>query len=214
MNWSTEHRTGAGKTVSGSSGVVLYGGPTSPFARMARVFGEELGLGFRYEVIDVYNAEFLDRLNPLRQIPTLVVDGERAVFDSRTIFDVMARWSGREDVLPGCEDAQATRIALMLGATEACLQYRMEIVRPEGERSRTVEEKLLTRLDRCLDHLESIAGQITDGPFRLEQVVAACTLEYVDYRYARSWRDRCPRLDSWSNAFAQRGSMVRSRPAE
>lgn len=219
MNAPTDSQA-EGAAAPGSSGpggpgdLVLYGGPTSPFARMARVLGEELGLAFRYEVIDVYTAEFLDRFNPLRQIPTLVVNGERAVFDSRTIFDAIARWSGREDVLPGADGAQATRVALMLGTTEACLQYRMEIIRPDGERSQRVIDKLMARMGRCLDHLESDAQHIAEGPLRLEQVVAACTLEYVDFRYSRSWRDRCPRLDAWSRAFARRDSMLASRPAE
>jgi len=199
---------------AGATELVLYGGPTSPFARMARVLGKELGVSFRYEVIDVYNAEFLDRFNPLRQIPTLVVDNNLAIFDSRTIFDVFGRLSGREDVLPGTDHAHASRVALLLGATEACLQYRMEIIRPEGNRSEKAAEKLLARLNRCLNHLESFAERIVDGPFRLEQVVAACALEYTDYRYSRAWRERCPRLDAWSNVFALRDSMIASRPAE
>lgn len=194
--------------------LVLYGGPTSPFARMARVLGEELGVEFTYKVIDVYNASFLDRLNPLRQIPTLVINGKRGVFDSRTIFDDFAQRAGRPDMLPGKDVAQATRISLLLGATEACLQYRMEIVRPENLRSQTVIEKLLVRLNRCLDHLEANAGSIIVDPFRLEHIVAACTLEYVDYRYSPEWRARCPNLDGWLVEFSRRNSMTTSRPNE
>ena len=194
--------------------LVLYGGPTSPFARMARVLGEELEVPFRYEVIDVYNAEFLDRFNPLRLIPTLVLDGETAIFDSRTIFSYFDRVSTKPSILPETDDAHSTRVSLLLGVTEACLHYRMEIIRPNGERSEPVIAKQIARINRCLDHLESIADEITNGPLRLEKIVAGCALEYIDYRYNTSWRTRCPRLDAWAKEFSRRTSMQNSRPDE
>lgn len=192
--------------------LVLYGGPTSPFARMAKVLGEELGVVFRAETIDVYNAEFLDHFNPLRQIPTLVINGESAVFDSRTIFAYFDQISDQPSVLPNTDIKHATRVSLLLGMTEACLQYRMESILPDGERSGMVIEKLLARLNRCLDHLETIADQIMGGPLRLEHVVAACTLEYIDYRYSNKWRKRCPKMDAWSRTYSLRDSMLNSRP--
>ena len=81
--------------------LVLFTGPTSPFARMAQVVGTELGIAFESRTIDVYSAEFLDELNPLRQIPTLVIDGKTAIFDSRTIFAYFDAISGKSSFLPG-----------------------------------------------------------------------------------------------------------------
>jgi|TARA_B100000315_G_C14521631_1_gene561831 glutathione S-transferase len=63
----------------------LFNGPTSPFGRMTKVAGIELGLDFKETVIDVYNATFLDQWNPLRQIPTLLVDDTQPIFDSLNI---------------------------------------------------------------------------------------------------------------------------------
>jgi len=192
--------------------IVLYGGPTSPFARMALVLGRELGVPFRHEVIDVYTATFLDRFNPLRQIPTLVIDDRTALYDSRVIFAYFDGLSGRPSMLPGDDHAQSMRISLMLGMTEACLHYRMETIRPDGTRSDEVIRKQSLRIDRCLDHLEGLVARIADGPVRLEQIVAGCALEYIDFRYSAEWRARCPALSSWSISFSDRPSMVASRP--
>lgn len=194
--------------------LVLYNGPTSPFARMTHVVGTELGVDFKDQIIDVYNAEFLDELNPLRQIPTLVVNDETAIFDSRSIFAYFDAISKKPSILPGDDFEQATRISLFLGLTEACLQYRMASVLPDKERSETSIQKLLVRINRTLDYIERNAEKTTSGNLRLEQMVAACALEYIDYRYSNAWRDRCPKLDAWVTQFSARASMINSRPSE
>jgi len=194
--------------------LVLYNGPTSPFARMTFVVGTELGIEFEDQAIDVYNAEFLDRHNPLRQIPTLIIDGETAVFDSRSIFAYFDAISDKPSILPGNDFEQATRISLFLSLTDACLQYRMTIVLPENERSDASIEKLKVRMNRTLNFLEKNSEKTTTGDLRLEQIVAACALEYIDYRYSSEWRDMCPKLDGWVTQFSKRASMVNSRPSE
>lgn len=199
-------------TPSMENELVLYGGPNSPYARMARVVGTELGLAFDYRIIDVYTAEFLDIFNPLRQIPTLVVNGWQAIYDSRTIFAFFAISADRVDFLHAEDMAATTRGALAMGLTDTCLAHRMESIRPDGERSADAMARLARKLERGLAHLEGMAAEIDAGPLRLEQVIAASMLDYVDYRYGRDWRDYCPELARWQAAFAARDSMKESRP--
>jgi glutathione S-transferase len=194
--------------------LVLYNGPTSPFARMTFVVGTELGVDFKDQTIDVYNAEFLDQLNPLRQIPTLIIDDKTAVFDSRSIFAYFDAISDKPSILPGGDFEQMTRISLYLSLTDACLQYRMTSVLPSNERSDVSIQKLLVRINRTLDFMENNSDKISSGSLRLEQIVGACALEYIDYRYSSDWRKRCPKLDVWVNQFSKRASMLKSRPAE
>lgn len=194
--------------------LVLYDGPTSPFARMAFVVGTELGIEFEDQTIDVYNAEFLDRQNPLRQIPTLIIDGETAIYDSRSIFAYFDAISDLPTILPDDDFEQTTRISLFLSLTDSCLQYRMASVLPKNERSETSIEKLLVRINRTLDFWESNSAKTTTGNLRLEQIVASCALEYIDYRYSSDWRKRCPKLNMWVTQFSKRASMVDSRPSE
>lgn len=181
---------------------------------MAFVLGTELGIDFKHEIVDVYTSEFLDRFNPLRQIPTLVIDEEQAIFDSRAIFAYFRDVSSNESIVPESDHAHDTRVCLFLGLTDACLQYRMESIRPHGERSQVFMDKQAARMDRCFTHVESIASRITSGGLRLEQIVAACALEYVEYRYSGKWRRTCPRIETWLSEFSMRNSMTESRPSE
>ena len=198
--------------MSDSTTRVLYGGPNSPYARMARVVGEELGVDFEYRIVDVYSAEFLDAHNPLRQIPTLIENERTAVYDSRTIFVHFALCAGRPEFVHLHDIEQTTRTALALGLTDVCLGYRMESIRPDGERSDAVLGKLAGKLERGLRHMDGLTASIAAGPLRLEQVVVGCMLEYVDYRYGREWRAECPGLADWLAAFGARETMQASQP--
>ena len=78
----------------------LYNGPTSPFGRKVAVLYRELDMEMEEIEIDVYTSEFLDSLNPLRQIPTLELAGGRAIFDSLVISLYLIDVAGRPDFLP------------------------------------------------------------------------------------------------------------------
>lgn len=188
---------------------ILYGGATSPFARMAKLYGDLLGVDYTYEPIDIYNAEFIDQHNPLRQIPTLLI-GDEAIYDSRTIFNYFAHCVGRD--IDQTDFQQQTRISLALGMTDACLQYRMESMLPDGQRSDAKIEKLKQRIDRCVEKLDVFSDKNTAGEIDLEQIVLACALEYLDFRYSRAWRDNCTKLDAWMALFSEREDMQQSRP--
>lgn len=188
---------------------ILYGGPTSPFARMAKIYGDLLGAEFTYEQIDIYNAEFIDQHNPLRQIPTMVI-ADVAIFDSRTIFEYFEAVTDRN--VDKADFLQATRISLALGMSDACLQYRMEMMLAEGDRNEVKIQKLKARMDRSVAKLEAWADLIFTGQTRLEQVVVACALEYLDFRYNRDWRTNCVKLDTWMQTFSKRSDMRQTQP--
>jgi len=193
--------------------MILYNGPTSPFGRVARVVSLELGSAVEERVIDVYSATFLDGLNPLRQIPTLVLDDGQAIHDSRVICAYLDSVSGRPTLYPAAQRwAVKTRAALATGAMEAGLQRRMELIRPAGEQSPSTIAKLEQRIDRATDGLERVAHQIALGALRIDQIATACALEYADLRYTRDWRRRCPALAAWLEGFAERPAMVATRP--
>lgn len=188
---------------------LLYGSATSPFARMTKIYGELLGINFNYKDIDIYNAEFIDEHNPLRQVPTMVM-GDFAIFDSRTIFRYFENLANRN--VKDENFQQATRISLALGMADACLQYRMEMMLPEDEQNEARILKLKARMNRSLERLEAWAGLISAGEVRLEQIVIACALEYVDFRYTSDWRINCATLDVWMRQFSERNDMQQTRP--
>jgi glutathione S-transferase len=193
--------------------MILYSGPTSPFGRSVKVTMLELALPVEEKVVEVYTAEFLDRKNPLRQIPTLELADGTTIIDSRIICRYFDSISGRETLYPKADIwGVETRVSIAIGITEAGLQRRMEVVRPEGEKSPGFIQKQETRIDRSIDHLETIADRIIGKPLAMDQIVTACALAYTDFRYNDGWRKRCPKLDRWLREFAQRPSMLASQP--
>jgi glutathione S-transferase len=179
---------------------------------MARVVGLEQRVGFEYRIIDVYSAAFLDRLNPLRQIPTLVIDDEEAIFDSRAIFACFDAMSDLPPLIDPASTTQATRISLCIGLSEACLAYRMETVRPRNRQSPDVLDKQIARMQRCMGHVAGRFDDFTGEDRRIEKILLGCSLEYVDYRFSRAWRNEFPRLAAFSDQFGARDSMAVSRP--
>jgi glutathione S-transferase len=194
---------------------ILYSGPTSPFARMTRVVALELDIPVEERVIDVYSAEFLDALNPLRQIPTLVTETGVPIYDSRVICNYFDAVSGRATLIPDERRWEVeTRWALAVGVMEAGLQRRMEIVRPATEKSPGTVAKLEIRIDRALAQLEREAGELRGAATRMDCIATAVALEYTDFRYTTEWHQRCPQLHAWLDGFARRPSMIQTRPQD
>ena len=132
----------------------LYNGPTSPFGRKVSVLYRELGLAVEEVEINVYTAEFLDVLNPLRQIPTLELTDGRTIYDSSVISLYLMELAARPDLLPDDTKFEVlTTCSLADGLMEAVLQRRMESLRPEKERSADTTSKLELRIGRALGAL-------------------------------------------------------------
>ena len=192
----------------------LMNGPTSPFGRTTKVVALELDLAVEEKVIDVYSADFLDKWNPLRLIPTLIIDQAQAIYDSRVICAYFDAISQKPTLFPADDWAHETRVALAIGVMEAGLQRRMEVLREPGERSQSHIDKLEVRIGRAIEHLEGLADTLIEGPLRMDQIAAACALEYTDYRFHEDWRAGCPKLAAWIGEFSARPAMTASRPAE
>jgi glutathione S-transferase len=191
----------------------LYNGPTSPFGRKVAILCRELGLAVEEVVIDVYNAEFLDALNPLRQIPTLELPTGKAVYDSGIISLYLIELANRPDLLPDTVKWEAlTTCALCDGLMEAVLQRRMETLRPEKERSPAAIEKLETRIRRTVSSLAASLDRFNGDQLRLDRIAAACALEYTSFRFGSEWKEQHPSLSAWCEAFTARPSFEATRP--
>ena len=191
----------------------LYNGPTSPFGRKVAVLYRELGLAVEEKEIDVYSADFLDLLNPLRQIPTLELPNGGAIVDSMVISLYLIELANREDVLPPELKWEVLTIcALSDGTMEAVLQRRMESLRPESERSGKVMEKLEARIIRAIAALAASLDRFSGDQLRLDRIAVACALEYTSFRFNDTWKALHPSLASWCDAFTARPSFTETRP--
>jgi glutathione S-transferase len=175
---------------------------------MARVVSLELGVPVEERVIDVYSAEFLDTMNPLRQIPTLITETGAPIYDSRVICMYLDAMSGRASLISAEHRWEIeTRWALALGVPGM-------VGRAEGEKRPGAISKLEVRIKRALLHLERASGSFCDAGVRMDSIAIAVALEYTDFRYTTEWRHNCPQLNAWLQGFARRSSMIQTRPSD
>ena len=57
--------------------LILYNGPNSPFGRKTKITAIILEIPIEEKIIKIQEAEFIDNFNPLRKIPTLVIDNNQ-----------------------------------------------------------------------------------------------------------------------------------------
>ena len=187
--------------------MILRHSPASPFVRKVRIAAALLGLADRIELEDADTASPTDSLrtqNPLGKIPALILENGDVLFDSRVIVEYLDWLAGGDKLFPasGPERFETlVRFALADGITDAAILLVYE--------SRWREASL--RTPKWIDHQQ---GKIARGLARFEAdppalesidigaVALACTLGYLDLRFAGEWREDHPTLVTWLNAFA------------
>ncbi len=190
----------------------LYVGPTSPFSRLAAVVARELSVDVSIECINVYEAEFLDQLNPLRQIPTLVLNDGKAIYDSRVICHYFDRLTNADNLWNDDDYAMMTRLSLALGIMETGLARYMESLKADGIKCISTLHKYESRIHKAITKLEEDREFNFARPLAIDQLAVACALEYTDFRYNTEWRKFSPRLSDWLDIISERESLVISRP--
>jgi glutathione S-transferase len=198
---------------------LLYS-PASPFARKVLVAAHELGLADRIQPDNVgaspvvASAE-VNAQNPLGKIPALVLDDGGSLYDSGVICEYLDEMGGRRLIPaePGRRWTVLRRHALADGLTEAALLARYEsVLRPEPLRWPDWLAGQKQKIARALDQLAAEVESFPQAP-DLGTIATACALGYLDYRFAdEPWRDGRPALARWFASFAERPSMVATRP--
>ena len=201
-------------------GMRLFHSPTSPFVRKVMVLLHEAGATDRVTLVPVMGTPLdpgtlpVDR-NPLGKIPALERDDGPTLYDSRVIcryLDDMLG-SGYYPAAPRLWDTLVLE-ATADGMTDAAVVMRYEMhVRPEATRSPEWVEAQWSKVDRALTALEDRWTSHLSGHIDMGQISVGCALGYLDFRHAeRDWRTGRPALAAWDHAFANRPSMMATRP--
>jgi len=196
----------------------LYHSAASPFVRKVLVVAHELGLRDRIEIVPatahpVTRDRALVAVNPLGQVPTLVLDDGSALWDSRVICDYLNTLAGG-DIIPGGDARYAAlrEEALADGVTDAALLTRYETaVRPEPLRW---AEWIAGQLDKVACGLAALEPRASAFGDRVDigTIAWGCALGYLDFRFASfGWRDRHPNAAAWFEWFGGRESMTTTR---
>lgn len=189
--------------------LVLRSSPASPFGRKVKMAALELGLMDRIEIVvaDTSDpAESLRQQNPLGKIPTLVLEDDTTLFDSRVIVDYLDDLSGGGKIIPAgtARFAQLRLQALADGICDAALLQVYEgRFRPEERRDANWLAHQDGKVTRALATLEANPPALKDRP-RIGEIALACALGYLDLRFAGKWRAAHPRLVAWLDDFATR----------
>lgn len=186
----------------------------SPFSLKVIVVAHELGLARSLELVDTHvrpyerNQEIL-HLNPLAQVPTLILDDGTALHDSRVICEYLDEIAGG-GIFP--EDAAArwralTEQSVSDGILAAALIARYErVARPPGLRW---SAWLDGHVDKIVTGLSYVEAHTPDhGRIDIGTISLACMIAYIDFRFPDLDRkEKFPESNRWYAIFRQRPSM-------
>jgi len=122
----------------------LYYAAASPFVRKVRMAAHELNLSDKIELVESIvlpgkeNADYANRVNPLRKIPALQIDDGSIILDSSVICDYLNDLHGQHQLIPASGLAKwqiQTAHSMANGIMDAAVSIRYEtFLRPESHR--------------------------------------------------------------------------------
>lgn len=192
--------------------------PTSPYVRKVMILAIERGLRDQIEIIpadfSIVDPAFLAD-NPLRKVPTLILDDGSSVFDSPVVCEYLDSLPGGRHLFPADGPARwtaLTRQALADGITDAGVLALLDARRPDGERSPSWIERqraVALRGLRALDHdVPTFPADIDIGT-----VAVIAAVGFIDWRLADlGWRPQAPALADWFDAIQARPSVRDTAP--
>jgi len=194
--------------------ITLYNGPNSPFGRKTKITAMVQEVHIEEKIIDVYKADFLDKYNPLRKIPTLTVN-QLSITDSDNICFYLDSISKKETLFPKKNYWQIINVtSIANGLMESVLERRMETIRPENEKSNNFISKQETRIKRTIKWLENNWKNYDDNYLTMDQIAIACALDYTIFRFDDKWKENNTKLNNWFGNFINKDFMKTTSPQE
>ena len=194
--------------------IILYNCPNSPFGRKTKITSLVQEIKLEEKIINVYEADFLDKHNPIRKIPTLVVN-KLAIIDSDNICLYLDTISKKNTLFPKKKYWEImTMTSIANGLMESVLERRMEMIRPDSEKSNNFINKQEVRITRTISWLENNWNNYNDSYLTMDQIAIACALDYTIYRFNDKWRTHNTKLNKWFSNFLEKDFMKSTLPRE
>ena len=194
--------------------LTLYNGPNSPFGRKAKITAIFHKIQLEEKIIKVQESEFLDNFNPLRKIPTLVINNNQTIIDSDNICIYFDEISSIETLFKKENYWKImSTISVANGIMESVLERRMELIRPSNEQSKGFINKQEIRTFRTINWLEKNWDNY-EKKISMDQIAIAVALEYTKFRFTDSWSKDCQKLNGWLSDFSSNDFMKLTIPKE
>lgn len=182
---------------------ILYS-PASPYSNKVRMAAHYAGIAAESVLTDTAsNPPELIGNNPLGKIPTLITDGGKAIYDSRTIMHFLDRETKGKLYPRNAEKRTDVEIleALCDGICDSLLAivYEKRIHPPEKIHQPWIDkqwEKVVRGLDYLEANLPKTASKLHGGHFAL-----AAMLRYIELRFSGEWQRGRPKLKNWPKKF-------------
>ena len=192
--------------------IILYNGPNSPFGRKTKVTAIVQEVKIEEKIIDVYKADFLDKYNPLRKIPTLTVN-QLSITDSDNICFYLDSVSKKQTLFPKKNYWEIMNIASIAnGLMESVLERRMETIRSEKEKSKNFINKQEIRIERTIKWIENNWNNYNNDYLTMDQIAIACALDYTIFRFNNRWKSENRKLNEWFEKFIKKDFMKTTKP--
>tara|TARA_Y100000768_G_scaffold347087_1_gene295117 strand:- start:320 stop:919 length:600 start_codon:yes stop_codon:yes gene_type:complete len=195
--------------------LILYNGPNSPFGRKTKITAMILEIPIEEKIIKIQEAEFIDNFNPLRKIPTLVINDNQTIIDSDNICLYFDKISKKETIYSSKNYWQIMSIiSIANGLMEAVLERKTELIRPSNEQSKNFIKKQEDRVFRTINWLEKNWNNFENNKNTMDQIAVACALEYTKFRYTDTWVNECKNINAWLEEFNKHKFMQLTIPKD
>ena len=197
-----------------SNKIILFNGPNSPFGRKTKITSLVQEIYLEEKIIKVQEADFLDKHNPLRKIPTLLING-LTIIDSDNVCFYLDSISNKKTLFPKDDYFKIISIVSVAnGLMESVLERRMEIIRPDNEKSKNFINKQEIRIRRTIKWLEDNWKNYNEDYLTMDQIAVACALDYTMFRFNDKWRANHPKLNKWFSVFEKKDFMKSTIPLD
>lgn len=196
----------------------LFHSTASPFVRKVMVLAYETGLVDRIECVSAVASPIardknVVAHNPTGHIPTLLLDGGGALYDSGVICQYLDTLHDGAPLHPATVLERSRSLCLQAladGIMNAGVLVRFEnALRPRELRWQAWLDGQTSKITSSLDTLERDWMRHLEQPADIGTIATACALSYIDFRELRhGWRDSVPLLAEWYAGFAKRPSML------
>ena len=194
--------------------IILYNGPNSPFGRKTKITSLVQEITLEEKIINVQEADFLDKYNPLRKIPTLLING-LTIIDSDNICFYLDSISKKKTLFPQNKYFEVISMTSVAnGIMESVLERRMEKIRPTNEKSKNFIKKQEIRIARTIKWLENNWNNYDESYLTMDQIAVACALDYTIFRFNDKWRANHPKLNKWFSVFEKKDFMKSTIPLD
>ena len=196
----------------------LYGSPTSPYVRKARVLIKEKGIDCEFVTEDPLPEDSaIPRRNPLGKVPVLEIAPENYLFESVFVTHYLDNLDGKplqpRDAA-GYWQSQWWQ-ALGNGIIDAVIARVLETRRPADKQwadKLAREEARVQRATRVGESAFKGGDYLVGKNLTLADLVMGVALQYVDFRYPHDWRSAAPKLARWHAGIARRASFEETLP--